>query len=112
VPQLELTLGASRGDPLSRLVKTGEIQRLGRGLCHCPRVNERMGSPIGPNPDEIADALGRQTASRVLPSGAVATNQLGLSTQVFLPVLFLASAALVVLACERSRRLTRGSPNR
>ena len=67
---------------LSRLVKSGEIQRLGRGLYHYPRVNERLGVPIGPDPDEIAEALGRQTGSRVLPSGAVAANRLGLSTQV------------------------------
>jgi hypothetical protein len=67
---------------LSRLVKSGEIQRLGRGLYHYPRVNERLGIPIGPEPDEIAEALGRQTGSRVLPSGAVAANRLGLSTQV------------------------------
>jgi hypothetical protein len=45
-------------------------------------VNERLGIPIGPDPDEIVDALGRQTGSRVLPSGAVAANRLGLSTQV------------------------------
>jgi hypothetical protein len=67
---------------LSRLVRSGEIQRLGRGLYHYPRVNERLGIPIGPDPDEIAEALGRQTGSRVLPSGAVAANRLGLSTQV------------------------------
>ncbi len=67
---------------LSRLVKSGEIRRLGRGLYHYPRVNERLGIAIGPDPDEIAEALGRQTGSRVLPSGAVAANRLGLSTQV------------------------------
>ena len=67
---------------LSRLVKGGEIQRLGRGLYHFPRINERLGIPIGPDLDEIADALARQTGSRVVPSGAVAANRLGLSTQV------------------------------
>lgn len=67
---------------LSRLVKGGEIQRLGRGLYHFPRINERLGIPIGPDLDEIAEALARQTGSRVVPSGAVAANRLGLSTQV------------------------------
>jgi Family of unknown function (DUF6088) len=67
---------------LSRLVKGGEIQRLGRGLYHYPRMNERLGIPIGPDLDEIAEALARQTGSRVVPSGAVAANRLGLSTQV------------------------------
>ena len=67
---------------LSRLVKRGEIQRLGRGLYHYPRLNERLGIPLGPDLDEIAEALARQTGSRVVPSGAVAANRLGLSTQV------------------------------
>ena len=67
---------------LSRLVKSGEIQRLGRGLYHYPRVNKRLGIPIDPDLDEIAEALGRQTGTRVLPSGAAAANRLGLSTQV------------------------------
>jgi len=67
---------------LSRLVRGGEVQRLGRGLYHYPRINERLGIPLGPDFDEIAEALARQTGSRVVPSGAVAANRLGLSTQV------------------------------
>lgn len=67
---------------LSRLVKGGEIQRLGRGLYHYPRMNKRLGIPVGPDLDEIAEALARQTGSRIVPSGAVAANRLGLSTQV------------------------------
>lgn len=67
---------------LSRLVKSGEIQRLGRGLYHYPRMNKRLGILLAPDLDEIAEALARQTGSRVVPSGAVAANQLGLSTQV------------------------------
>ena len=67
---------------LSRMVKSDEIQRLGRGLYHYPQVNERLGLALAPDPDEIAEALGRKTGSRVVPSGAVAANQLGLSTQV------------------------------
>jgi hypothetical protein len=67
---------------LSRLVKAGEIQRLGRGLYYYPRMNERLGIPLAPNLDDIAEALGRQTGSRIVPSGAVAANRLGLSTQV------------------------------
>jgi hypothetical protein len=67
---------------LSRLVQAGEIQRLGRGLYHYPQMNKRLGIPLGPDLDEIAAALARQTGSRVVPSGAVAANRLGLSTQV------------------------------
>src|SRR5262249_3138686 len=67
---------------LSRLVKGGEIQRLGRGLYHHPQVNERLGIPLAPDLDEIAEALGRQPGSRGIPCGAVAANRVGLSTQV------------------------------
>src|ERR1700680_3207824 len=80
---------------LSRLVKGGEIQRLGRGLYHYPRVNERLGILVGPEFDEIAEALARQTGSRVVPSGAAAANRLGLSTQV--------PAKLVYLSDGRTR---------
>jgi hypothetical protein len=86
---------------LSRLVKRGEIERLGRGLYHHPQMNERLGIPLAPDPDEIADALGRQTGSCVVPSGAVAANRLGLSTQV--------PAKPVYLTDGRTRQVRIGS---
>ncbi|HEV3439741.1 MAG TPA: DUF6088 family protein [Gemmata sp.] len=86
---------------LSRLVKGGEIQRLGRGLYHYPRVNERLSIPLSPDLDEIAEALARQTGSRVVPSGAVAANRLGLSTQV--------PAKPVYLTDGRTRQVRIGS---
>jgi len=67
---------------LSRLTHSGKLQRLGRGLYHYPQMNRRLRIPIAPNIDAIAEALGRQTGSRVIPSGAVAANRLGLSSQV------------------------------
>ena len=67
---------------LSRLARAGEIQRLGRGLYHFPQLNERLDIPLSPDADEIAEALARQTGSRIAPYGARAANRLGLSTQV------------------------------
>jgi hypothetical protein len=67
---------------LSRLARAGEITRLGRGLYHNPRVNETLGIELAPDADEVAQALARRTGSRIVPSGAVAANALGLSTQV------------------------------
>jgi hypothetical protein len=103
IPKDFLDLGSrdAADQSLSRLVKSGEIQRLGRGLYHFPRMNERLGIPLGPDLDEIADALGRQTGSRVVPSGAVAANRLGLSTQV--------PAKPVYLSDGRSRQVRIGS---
>lgn len=84
IPKDFLDLGSrdAADQSLSRLVKNGDILRLGRGLYHYPQVNQRLGIPLSPDLDEIADALARQTGSRVVPSGAVAANRLGLSTQV------------------------------
>jgi len=84
IPKDFLDLGSrdAADKSLSRLVQSGAIQRLGRGLYHYPQVNERLGIPVAPDLEEIADALGRQTGSRVVPSGALAANRLGLSTQV------------------------------
>lgn len=67
---------------LSRLVESKAIQRIGRGLYHIPRMNPKLGIKLAPDMDEVAQALARKTGSRVVPSGAVATNSLGLSTQV------------------------------
>jgi len=84
IPKDFLDLGSrdATDQSLSRLVRSGDILRLGRGLYHYPQINQRLGIPLGPELDEIADALARQTGSRVVPSGAVAANRLGLSTQV------------------------------
>ena len=86
---------------LSRLAKTGDIQRLGRGLYQDPQMNKRLGISVAPDADEIADALGRQTGCRVTPSGAFAANQLGLSTQV--------PAKPVYLTDGRSRQVKVGN---
>lgn len=103
IPKDFLDLGSrdAADQSLSRLVKSGDILRLGRGLYHYPRINERLGIPLGPDLDEIADALARQTGSQVVPSGAVAANRLGLSTQV--------PAKPVYLTDGRTRQVRIGS---
>lgn len=67
---------------LTRLVRQGTLQRVGRGLYHLPRTNQRLGITVPPEPDLVAQALGRQTGSRVVSSPAAIANRLGLSTQV------------------------------
>jgi hypothetical protein len=82
IPKDFLDLGSRHAadQSLSRLVKSGDIERLGRGLYYYPRRNGRASSD--PNIDEVASALARRTGSRVVPSGAVAAHRLGLSSQV------------------------------
>ncbi len=86
---------------LYRLAKNNVIQRVGRGLYYIPRVNPRLGIEWVPDIQEIALALARQTGSRAVPSGAVAANSLGLSTQV--------PARPVYLTDGRTRRVRVGN---
>jgi hypothetical protein len=64
-------------------------------------VNETLGVELPPDTDETAQALARRTGNRIVPSGAVAANALGLSTQV--------PAKLVYLTDGRSREVRVGS---
>lgn len=66
---------------LSRLVKGGKLRRLARGLYDFPKVHPQLG-PLSPAPDDIAQALARETGSHLQIAGARAANALGLSTQV------------------------------
>lgn len=86
---------------LSRLARAATVQRVGRGLYYYPKINKRLGIVVPPDVDEIAEALARQTGSRIAPSGATAANRLGLSTQV--------PARPVYLTDGRSRRVRVGN---
>ena len=79
---LDLGSRAAVDQVLSRLVEHRTIKRLGRGLYYIPRFNQSLGIESAPDVDEVARTLARQTGSRIVPSGAVAANRLGLSTQV------------------------------
>ncbi|MBB3708838.1 DUF6088 family protein [Aminobacter aminovorans] len=66
---------------LSRLVKSGKLRRLARGLYDYPKVHSKLG-PLSPAPDDVARALARETGSQAQIAGAHAANALGLSMQV------------------------------
>jgi hypothetical protein len=103
IPKDFLDLGSrdAADQTLSRLAKLGDIQRLGRGLYLYPRRSAAAMASVAENQDEIADALGRQTGSQVIPSGAMAANRLGLTKRV--------SAATVYLTDGRTRQVRIGS---
>lgn len=67
---------------LSRLAEQGVIRRLAYGLYHFPRINPKLGGALNPLADAVAQAVAKKTDSRVIPSGALAANVLGVSTQV------------------------------
>ncbi len=78
---LDIAARAAVDQGLSRLVKTGKLRRLARGLYDFPKLHPTLG-PLSPSPDVVAQALVRETGSLVQIDGARAANALGLSTQV------------------------------
>lgn len=78
---------ADFGDPrsigmtLTRLVRDGKIRRIGHGLYDTPHAHPLLGQ-VGAGTDAVVDAICRKRNLRLLPSTAIAANQLGLSTQV------------------------------
>lgn len=78
---LTVAARSSVDQALSRLAKNGQLRRLAHGLYDFPKVHPKLG-PLSPAPDDVAQALARETGSQVQISGARAANVLGLSTQV------------------------------
>lgn len=78
---LTVAARSSVDQALSRLAKSGQLRRLAHGLYDFPKVHPKLG-PLSPAPDDVAQALARETGSQVQISGARAANVLGLSTQV------------------------------
>lgn len=66
---------------LSRLARKGVVRRLDRGLYDYPKQHDKLGM-LSPGTDDLAQAIAAKTGDRIFPSGAVAANYLGLSTQV------------------------------
>ena len=73
---------------LSRLVIKGTIRRLARGLYEYPREHPELGR-LSPDIERVAKALAGKDRIRLQPTGAYATNLLGLSEQVPAKVVFL-----------------------
>jgi hypothetical protein len=66
---------------LSRLRAGGFINRIGWGLYEYPKKHEILGQ-LPPDIEQVAKAITRGSKIKILPSGAYATNLLGLSEQV------------------------------
>lgn len=84
---------------LSRLVKSGQLLRAGRGLYVRP-VETRFGSRP-PSVPKIIEALGVAKGETFVSSGAAAANSLGLTTQVPVKEVYLTSG--------RTRQLSVGA---
>ena len=78
---LDVAARAAVDQALSRLVKSGKLRRLSYGLYDFPKIHPTLGM-LSPTPDDVAQALARETGSQVQISGVRAANALGLTTQV------------------------------
>ena len=109
---LDLGSRAAVDQSLSRLVRRGVLQRIGRGLYHYPKRSARLGD-LAPAPDAVARAYARKTGSTLQVSGAQAANALGLSTQVPARTTFVTDGATRRLRFGRQVVvLRRASPRR
>lgn len=83
-PKDFLHLGSSDAvyKALSRLVKQGELRRIGHGLYDFPRTSKILNRPAPPNLDAAINALKRKDNISIVPDGIVAANQLGLTNAV------------------------------
>ncbi|MFY9402651.1 MAG: DUF6088 family protein [Candidatus Omnitrophota bacterium] len=78
---LDLGNRAAVDQALSRLVRSGDIRRLARGLYDYPRKHPDFGD-MPPNVNRITAALAEKDNLKIQPSGAYAANLLGLLDQV------------------------------
>ncbi len=67
---------------LHRLVRTGQVRRIARGLYDSPSQNSLTRKPNVPDPRAVIDALARRDNARMLVDGITAANDLGLSDAV------------------------------
>ena len=67
---------------LSRLQKRGKIRRIIQGIYDYPKVNDKLGGQLSPDIHAVADAIARKNSMRIMISGALAANRIGLSTQI------------------------------
>lgn len=76
------------GMALARLVRSGDIRRVSRGLYDVPRRHPTLGV-LSPDMDAIARTLAGRYGMKLQPTGAYAANLLGLSEQMPMKVAYL-----------------------
>lgn len=89
-----LHLGTSKAvsKVLERLVEKDELSRAARGIYARLKIDPMLGA-IFPTTEEIAEAVRRRDKARIIPTGVLALNALGLSTQVPMNLVYLTDGA-------------------
>ncbi len=73
---------------LSRLVESGQAERMGQGIYVIPK-NDKIFGKVLPSMEQIAEVLAKKEHVKIKPSGQYALNKVGLSTQVPMRLVFL-----------------------
>ncbi|MBS1920770.1 MAG: type IV toxin-antitoxin system AbiEi family antitoxin domain-containing protein [Bacteroidetes bacterium] len=72
---------------LERLVKSGELERVGKGIYVRPVIDSYIGKVL-PGIEEIAIAIAKRDRATIVPTGSYAMYKLGLTTQVPLNIVY------------------------
>jgi hypothetical protein len=80
--------GKACNKALERLTEQGKIMRVGRGIYTIPRKSRFFGF-AAPSFEEVAKGIARRDKARIIPTGLLAENLLGLSTQVPMKMVYL-----------------------
>jgi hypothetical protein len=77
---------------LERLTKRGDIMRVTRGIYTIPQTSKFIGK-VSPSANEIIKSVLKRDKAKVIPTGSLAKNLLGLSTQVPLKTVYLTNGS-------------------
>ncbi len=75
------------GKAMERLVKSGELHRVAKGIYVRPAKDKLLGIVL-PGIEDIADAIRKRDKARIVPTGSYAMYKLGLTTQVPMNVVY------------------------
>lgn len=89
-PDMFYDLGSNEAvrQALVRLEDEGVLIRLAQGIYLFPKKDKQFGV-LYPTIDEIAKAIAKRDKAQIIPTGVLAMNKLGLSTQVPLNAVYL-----------------------
>mgnify|MGYP000894072460 FL=1 len=75
------------GKAMERLVKSGEMHRVAKGIYVRP-VKDKVLGIVLPGIEDIAEAIRKRDKARIVPTGSYAMYKLGLTTQVPMNVVY------------------------
>ena len=109
---VDLASRASVDQALSRLVRAGQLRRIGRGLYDYPKTSARLGV-LAPSPKAVERALARRSGATLKSSAGQVANALGVSTQVPMrTVLETTGRSRTVTVQGRTMRLVHRAPSK